>query len=201
MRLPWYVSVLSALLGFSLCYLWPTPQPATLTRVVRVPQYLAARPDTSPPKLFERVIYRSVKPDTVTVTIERFDTARVSRYCAARLTAPATDSSRTTPPPAPLALLPPFSGRYQQGRLELFATRSDGTGWSAVYRANDPLTWAAKDTSVEVQGRRRLPGAVRWTLRLAKCGALGYAAQQVSGDRVVGLAAGGGCAAAHLTPP
>jgi hypothetical protein len=202
-RFPWWSLLITAALGFTVCYLWPSPAPRTLTRVVRVPQYLAARPDTLPPKFFERVVYRSVKPDTVTVTVERFDSSRVNRYCAARPVAADTapDSSRTTPPHHPPALLPPFSGRYQQGRLELFATRSDGTGWSAVYHANDPLTWAAKDTAVEVKGRRRLPGVVRWTLRLAKCGAIGYGAQQISGDQSVGLAAGGGCAAGLLTPP
>lgn len=199
MKLPWWTLLIAAALGFALCYWWPTPQPRTLTRVVRVPEYLAARPDTLPPRFLERIVYRRVKPDTVTITVEAFDTARVTRYCAARPTAP--DSSRTTPPPHPPALLPPFSGRFQQGRLELFATRSDGTGWAAVYHVRAPVTWAAADTFVQVTARRRLPGVVRYGLKLGACGALAYGAHQLTGDRLVAGAAGGGCVLGALTPP
>lgn len=188
MRLPWWVALASGVAGFALCYLWPTPTRPPVTLRVTDTAYIAQRPDTIL-RWRERITSVQVPPETVTVTRQRFDTVRVARYCA---TDSATDSVR-----API--LPPFAGRYQDGRLELFASRSDGSGWSGVYQAHAPLEWASGDTAVTVKGRRRLPTVVRVGLRLGLCGALGYGVREVSGVQEVALAASGGCGVGVLT--
>ena len=187
MKVPWWTAAIAAVVGFGVCYWWPAPQPAPIILRVTDTAYLAQRPDTIL-RWRERLVSHQVAPETVTVTRQRFDTVRVARYCA-------TDTGLSHPP----AILPPFAGRYQDGRLELFATRSDGSGWSAVYRANAPVAWASADTSVTVKGRRRLPAGLRVGLRLGLCAGLGYGVREVSGMQEVALGTAGGCAVGVLT--
>lgn len=184
MKLPWWSALVAAAVGFGICYWWPALEPATLVSVVSDTVYVAQRPDTIL-RWRERITSVAVRPETVTVTHQRFDTVRVARFCA-------TDSVRTP-------ILPPFAGRYREGRLELFATRSDGSGWRAVYGAHAPVEWASGDTAVTVKGRRRLPGVVRTGLRIGLCAGLGLSVREVTGAQDIALAAGGGCTVGVLT--
>lgn len=182
MKIPWWVSLAAGALGFALCYLWPAPEPQTVTLRVTDTAYIAQRPDTIL-RWRERLVSVAVRPETITVTRQRFDTVRVERFCRADTLKP---------------ILPPFAGRYRDGRLELFATRSDGSGWSGIYQAHAPLQWASGDTAVTVSGRRRLPPVVRAGLRLGLCGAFGLGVKELVGAQDVALAAGGGCAIGGL---
>ena len=183
MKVPWWTALIAGVAGFALCYLWPAPEPQAVTLRVTDTAYIAQRPDTIL-RWRDRLVSVQVKPETVTVTRQRFDTVRVERFCKA-------DSTRP--------ILPPFSGRYREGRLELFATRSDGSGWSGIYQAHAPVEWASGDTAVTVKGRRRLPPAVRMGLRLGLCGALGYGVREMTGMQEVALGASGGCVLGTLT--
>lgn len=187
MKLPWWSVLVSFAVGFGLCYWWPSPPVRTVHEVVSVPTYLAARPETLPPRLLTRLVRVVTPAETVTVTRERVDTQRVTRFCA---------TPDTTKPP----ILPPFSGRYQDGRLQLFATRSDGTGWSAVYAAHAPVEWASRDQDALVTSHRRLPPLVRRVLGLGLCGGLGYGAYRLSGDPAIGFVGGGGCVVGSQLP-
>ena len=183
MRVSWWCVPVAAVAGFALCYLWPAPDPQTVTLRVTDTAYITQRPDTIL-RWRDRLVSVQVHAETITVTRQRFDTVRVERFCRADTLTP---------------ILPPFAGRYREGRLELFATRSDGSGWSGVYQAHSPVQWASGDTAVTVSGRRRFPAVVRVGFRLGLCGALGYGVKELVGAQDVALAAGGGCVAGALT--
>lgn len=188
-RPPWWSLLVAALAGFLLCYWWPAPAPAApVTLVVSDTAYLAVVPDTVI-RWTERIAWRTVPAETIQVTRTRFDTVRVAAFCAA-----ARDSSA-----API--LPTFAGRYDGRHLELSATRSDGTGWRQVQDVLPPFTWSARSSDVLVQGRRHLPRPVVVGLKLLGCGVLGVGVDRVSGDPLLGAAAGGGCVVGSVTPP
>lgn len=195
MKLPWWSALVSAVLGFLLCYWWPSPEPVTVEKIIEVPKYIEIRPDTLAPRGLGRLSSVRVRAETIFVTREAFDTARISRFCAARIPAPVIPDSGTVTPPSHIVtpLLPPFSGRYRDGRLELYATRSDGSGWGAVYTAHAPVTWAAGDTSVMVTSRRRLPAAVRTALKVGLCVGAGAAVNHFTGERELAAAGATGC--------
>lgn len=191
MKLPWWSALVAAAVGFGICYWWPAPAPATVVSVVSDTVYLAQRPDTVL-SWRERLIYRAAVAETITVTRQRFDTVRVARFCEA---AADTTVDSLKPPP----ILPVFSGNYRNGRLQLFATRSDGSGWSGIYTAHAPFEWASGDHTVSVHPRRRLPAGVRVGLRLGLCAGLGFGVREATGAQDLALAGGGGCAVGVLT--
>lgn len=195
MTVKWWWLLVALAAGFALCYWWPMPAPTPITKIVTVPQYLKARPDTVL-TFRERLVYVKTPPETISVT-PPFDTASVSEFC--RRAAAAKDTTKnSTPKPAPI--LPRFSGTYREGRLQLFATRSDGSGWSGVYAAHAPMEWSAGQETVTVLSRRRLPGAVRVLGRTALCAGAGYGARELTGDARVAVGVSVGCIAGVAMP-
>lgn len=188
MKLPWWSALIALVVGFGICYWWPHPTPDPVIQRVEVPVYLHARPDTIT-KWLTRLTHVTVPPETVTVTREHFDTARVAGFCAT--------ARETTAAP----ILPPFAGRYREGRLELFSTLSNGQGWSASYPAHAPVEWASRISGeVEVRGARKIPTLLRVGLKLGGCAGLAYGVRSLTNDPGASLGAGGGCAVGQFLP-
>lgn len=190
MKLPWWVTLIAFIFGAGVVAFWPDPRVVIpVTEEIPAEDFIAVVPDTVV-KWTERITWRTVPAETVQVTRTRFDTVRVAAFCAA-----ATDTTGTAAP-----ILPAFAGRYDGRLLELSATRSDGTGYRQVSEARPPFTFSSRMSDVLVQSRRRLPRPLVIGLKLTGCAALGYGIDQLSGDRITGVAAGGGCVVGTSLP-
>lgn len=130
----------------------PTPK---LEPVVVLPDSALQQSRPRPPKTFVQKLERTkVKPQQVATSQGKPDTAAVRRYCEPIVvrSAPQTQEVRDTvvqtavqQSPAPPPLLPPFAGRFHGKRLELHATRSDGSLFRGTYRVHQPVEWGVTD--------------------------------------------------------
>jgi hypothetical protein len=201
----------------------PLPPPQFRTVIVKDTSLAQQVPHVTP-TLGERITKTTVKPTQVAVSLGNPDTALIGKFCVERVAAAmaavqtsakpdsgpnqerlAKESNKNPPP-----ILPPFSGRFADNRLELQAVRSDGSLWDATYQATPPLEWVAghggaSDTAAVVRQNRAL---FRLLPHLGKCakggilgGAIGAGAGLLTGldvGKTAAIGAGAGCAGSQF---
>ena len=177
-----------------LCLWWPWGQSQTVTQVVTDTVFQQLVPDTIV-TWRERLVFRTVKPDTVQITTTKYDTTRVQQFCEAATQSHDSVSVDSVPP-----VLPPFAGVYRGGQLALSTTRSDGSGYRQVQRVSPNFVFSARAHDILIQDRRTLPPWVGTTLRLTGCVGLGYGMQRLTNRDELGAAMGGGCVIGSLLP-
>lgn len=122
----------------------PMPNPTYRNVVVHDTVIQQAAPDTVL-RFIDRIKWRVAEPEVI-ARGETADLSRLDNYCAERVVA--VDSA-----PSPV-VLPPTSGRYSKGHLELFATTSDGRLFNQTTKVNAPFEWVARGGVYEVREER-----------------------------------------------
>ena len=123
----------------------PTPQPTYRDVIVPDTVLLASAPDTVL-KFVDRIVWRTAEP-AVIARGNTTDLRRLDSYCAS-VKLP-SDSA------APPAVLPPTSGRYAKGTLDLYATDSHGRLFHQATPVTAPFEWVATDSTYTVREHRK----------------------------------------------
>ncbi len=91
----------------------------------------------------DKIVWKTVAPETVTVTIPGAVDTLVSRFC------PAADTAKPTPVQLVLT-----AGRVRQANLTLFGFTSDGRAWRGAFAVSPGYDFSASSDSVIVQRHR-----------------------------------------------
>lgn len=123
----------------------PMPDPTYRTVTVTDTLIQQSAPDTVL-KWKDRIVWRVADP----IVIARGDTAdlrRLDAFCA--------EAVAPTDTVAHPVVLPPTSGRYAKGVLDLYATTSDGRLFHQATPASAPFEWVATGDTYEVREHRK----------------------------------------------
>lgn len=177
------LGVLLLLVGWVTWNLKPAPAPTFRDVVVRDEVIVKETPD-SVLKLIDRLRLAVKKPSLIAHG-DVADPSRLDAFC--RPPAPpdtvlvtVRDSAGVPEAPltAPVAVLPPSSGKYDGTRLTLFSVTSDGKLFQQETPAKPPFEWIAVGGEYSVREERApfrflksLPGTV---LKVAVIGGIGY---------------------------
>ncbi len=127
----------------------PMPDPTYRTVTVTDTLIQNSAPDTIL-KFVDRIVWRVAEP-TVVARGGSADLGRLEDYCRAA-TIPIGIIPDSVPPPV---VLPPTSGRYAKGTLDLYATTSDGRLFHQATPVTAPFEWVATGDTYEVREHRK----------------------------------------------